>query len=117
MAPKQPDAALVAVVGGNPIPRTEITKKLWGYIKKNGLQDAKERRMINADDKLKRGVWWQGQSLDVRDDQAGQQAHQVSRRRSALGGTCIRARPPAAFVERIAGCVRRTSRSLASSCH
>lgn len=53
MRPMQPDAALSAVVGGNPMPRTEITKKLWGYIKKNGLQDAKERRMINADDKLK----------------------------------------------------------------
>jgi chromatin remodeling complex protein RSC6 len=53
MAPKQPDAALGAVVGTNPIPRTEITKKLWQYIKKNNLQDAKERRMINADDKLK----------------------------------------------------------------
>jgi chromatin remodeling complex protein RSC6 len=53
MAPKQPDAALGAVVGNNPIPRTEITKKLWAYIKRNGLQDAKERRMINADDKLK----------------------------------------------------------------
>ena len=53
MAPKQPGPALAAVVGGNPMPRTEITKKLWGYIKKNGLQDAKERRMINADDKLK----------------------------------------------------------------
>ena len=53
MAPKQPDAALGAVVGNNPIPRTEITKKLWQYIKRNGLQDAKERRMINADDKLK----------------------------------------------------------------
>jgi chromatin remodeling complex protein RSC6 len=53
MAPKQPDAALGAVVGNNPLPRTEITKKLWAYIKKNGLQDAKERRMINADDKLK----------------------------------------------------------------
>ena len=53
MAPKQPDAALGAIVGGNPIPRTEITKKLWGYIKRNGLQDAKERRMINADDKLR----------------------------------------------------------------
>ena len=53
MAPKQPDAALAAVVGGSPMPRTEITKKLWQYIKRNGLQDAKERRMINADDKLK----------------------------------------------------------------
>jgi chromatin remodeling complex protein RSC6 len=53
MKPMQPDAALGAVVGGSPMPRTEITKKLWGYIKRNNLQDAKERRMINADDKLK----------------------------------------------------------------
>ena len=53
MKPMQPDAALSAVVGTKPIPRTEITKKLWQYIKRNGLQDAKERRMINADDKLK----------------------------------------------------------------
>ena len=49
----QPDAALAAVVGNKGMPRTEITKKLWQYIKRNGLQDAKERRMINADDKLK----------------------------------------------------------------
>ncbi|HXD48699.1 MAG TPA: SWIB/MDM2 domain-containing protein [Gemmatimonadaceae bacterium] len=53
MKPMQPDAALSAVVGGSMMPRTEITKKLWGYIKRNSLQDAKERRMINADDKLK----------------------------------------------------------------
>ena len=53
MKPMQPDAALAAVVGGGAMPRTEITKKIWVYIKKNGLQDAKERRMINADDKLK----------------------------------------------------------------
>ena len=53
MKPMQPDAALSAVVGGNPMPRTEITKKIWVYIKRNNLQDAKERRMINADDKLK----------------------------------------------------------------
>ena len=53
MRPMQPDAALSAVVGSNPIPRTEITKKLWAYIKKNNLQDAKQRRNINADDKLK----------------------------------------------------------------
>ena len=52
MKPMQPDAALGAVVGNNPMPRTEITKKLWGYIKRNGLQDSKNRRMINADDKL-----------------------------------------------------------------
>jgi chromatin remodeling complex protein RSC6 len=54
MRPMQPDEALGAVVGTNPMPRTEITKRLWGYIKKNGLQDAKERRQINADDKLSR---------------------------------------------------------------
>jgi upstream activation factor subunit UAF30 len=53
MRPMNVDAALAAVVGNKPIPRTEITKKLWQYIKRNGLQDAKERRMINADDKLK----------------------------------------------------------------
>jgi chromatin remodeling complex protein RSC6 len=52
MKPMQPDAALGAVVGDRAMPRTEITKKLWQYIKRNGLQDAKERRMINADDRL-----------------------------------------------------------------
>jgi chromatin remodeling complex protein RSC6 len=49
-----PDADLAAVVGNQPQPRTEITKRVWAYIKKNNLQDAKERRMINADDKLKK---------------------------------------------------------------
>ena len=44
---------LAAVIGDKPVPRTEVVKKLWAYIKKNGLQDAKNRRMINADDKLK----------------------------------------------------------------
>ena len=53
MKPMQPDAALAAVVGTNPIPRTEVTKKLWAYIKRNGLQDSKNRRAINADDKLR----------------------------------------------------------------
>ncbi|MDB4874172.1 MAG: hypothetical protein JWM41_618 [Gemmatimonadetes bacterium] len=53
MKPMQPSAALGAVVGNNPMPRTEVTKKLWGYIKKNNLQDPKERRMIVADDKMK----------------------------------------------------------------
>jgi upstream activation factor subunit UAF30 len=48
-----PSAALAEVVGAKPLPRTEVVKKLWAYIRKNGLQDAKERRMINADDKLK----------------------------------------------------------------
>ena len=53
MKPVTPDATLAAVVGANPLPRTELTKKLWAYIKKNNLQDAKNRRAINADDKLK----------------------------------------------------------------
>ena len=53
MKPVQPSEALAAVVGSKAIPRTEVTKKLWAYIKKNGLQDAKNRRMINADAPLK----------------------------------------------------------------
>ena len=52
MKPMQPDDALAAVVGSGMLPRTEITKKLWQYIKRNGLQDAKVRRNINADEKL-----------------------------------------------------------------
>ena len=51
--PMTPSATLAAVVGATPIPRTEVTSKLWGYIKKNNLQDKVNRRMINADDKLK----------------------------------------------------------------
>ena len=53
MRPVQPDDTVAAVVGGKPIPRTEVTKRLWAYIKKNGLQDTKNRRMINADASLK----------------------------------------------------------------
>jgi len=53
MRPVQPDAALAEVIGSKPVPRTEVTKKLWAYIKKNGLQDKKNRRMINADAALK----------------------------------------------------------------
>jgi upstream activation factor subunit UAF30 len=48
-----PSSVLAAVVGANPLPRTEVTKKIWDYIKKNKLQDAINRRQINADDKLK----------------------------------------------------------------
>lgn len=48
-----PTSQLAAIVGATPLPRTEVVKKLWAYIKKNGLQDAKNRRNINADDKLK----------------------------------------------------------------
>jgi upstream activation factor subunit UAF30 len=48
-----PSGALSAVIGSKPLPRTEVVKKLWAYIKRNGLQDAREKRMINADDKLR----------------------------------------------------------------
>ncbi len=53
MAPVTPDSVLAEVVGAQPMPRTEITKRLWDYIKKNGLQDQKNRRMIKADAALK----------------------------------------------------------------
>ena len=53
MKPMTPSAALAEIVGAKPLPRTEVTRKLWGYIKKNGLQDKKNRRMINADAELK----------------------------------------------------------------
>lgn len=53
MKPMMPSSALSEVIGGKPMPRTEVTKKLWAYIKKNGLQDKTKRTMINADDKLK----------------------------------------------------------------
>jgi upstream activation factor subunit UAF30 len=52
MKPLTLSPALAAVIGDKPQPRTEVTKRLWDYIKKNKLQDSKNRRMINADDKL-----------------------------------------------------------------
>ena len=53
MKPVTPSAALAEIVGSKPIPRTEVTSKLWAYIKKHKLQDAKNRRQINADDNLR----------------------------------------------------------------
>jgi upstream activation factor subunit UAF30 len=53
MKPMTPSAQLSAVVGSSPLPRTEVTKKLWAYIKRKGLQDSKNRRNINADENLK----------------------------------------------------------------
>ena len=53
MKPMHPSATLGAVIGNSAMPRTEVTKKIWAYIKRNGLQDKKNRRNINADDKLK----------------------------------------------------------------
>jgi chromatin remodeling complex protein RSC6 len=53
MKPVTPDAMLAEIVGSTPIPRTEVTKRLWAYIKKHKLQDQKNKRMINADAPLK----------------------------------------------------------------
>jgi upstream activation factor subunit UAF30 len=53
MKPMTPSAQLAPVVGSAPLPRTEVTKKLWAYIRRKGLQDSKNRRMINADDNLR----------------------------------------------------------------
>jgi len=52
-APLQPDAALAAVIGSEPMPRTEVTKRIWDYVKKNNLQDPNDKRTIRADAKLK----------------------------------------------------------------
>ena len=53
MKAMNPSSTLAAVIGSSPMPRTEVTKKLWAYIKRNGLQDKANKRMINADDKLR----------------------------------------------------------------
>ncbi len=53
MKPMQPSSDLANIVGSGPLPRTEVTKKLWQYIKRKGLQDSKNRRMINADENLR----------------------------------------------------------------
>jgi len=53
MAPKMPWGPLAAIIGDKPMPRTEITKQIWAYIKKNKLQDAVQKRMINADEKMR----------------------------------------------------------------
>jgi chromatin remodeling complex protein RSC6 len=53
MAPLMPSSELAMVVGSSSMPRTEVTKKIWAYIKRNGLQDKANRRMVNADEKLR----------------------------------------------------------------
>ena len=53
MKPMNPSSTLAAVIGSSSMPRTEVTKKLWAYIKRNGLQDKSNKRMINADEKLR----------------------------------------------------------------
>ena len=54
MKPLQPDEALATVIGSNPLPRTEVTKRIWDYIRQHDLQDKNNKRMINADDKLRK---------------------------------------------------------------
>lgn len=61
MAPLTPSSTLAEVIGSKPMPRTEIIKKIWDYIKKNGLQDKANRRMINGDAKLKAVFGGKGQ--------------------------------------------------------
>jgi upstream activation factor subunit UAF30 len=61
MRPMQPDSKLAAIVGSKAIPRSEITKKVWDYIKKHGLQDKKKRTMINADDNMRAVFGGKGQ--------------------------------------------------------
>ena len=61
MKPMTPSAILGAVIGAAPAPRTEVTKKIWAYIKKHGLQDSKNKRMINANDALKSVFGGKGQ--------------------------------------------------------
>ena len=61
MTPLQPSELLAKVVGAKPLPRTEATKKLWAYIKKKGLQDKTNKRMINADESLKEVFGGKGQ--------------------------------------------------------
>ncbi len=85
-----PTGALAAVVGAMPLPRTEVTKKIWDYIKKNKLQDSINRRLINADEKLKAGFRRQEAGVDVRNDQAGLKPPQVIR----LGQRAVPASAP-----------------------
>ena len=54
MTPLQPDEALAAIVGSEPLPRTEVTKRIWDYIRENNLQDPADKRQIRADDKLRK---------------------------------------------------------------
>ncbi len=68
MKPVQSDDALAVIVGSTPLPRGELTKKLWDCIKKNKLQDEKKRTLINADDALKVVFGWQEAGQHVRDD-------------------------------------------------
>ena len=85
MKPVTPSPDLAAVVGAKPIPRTEVTKKLWAYIKKNGLQDAEEQAHDQGRRRAQDRVRRQGGGEHVRDDEAGRQAPEVARRHARCG--------------------------------
>ena len=104
MKPVTPSAALSEIVGVKPIPRTEVTKKLWAYIKKNSLQDPQEQ----ADDQGRRqaegGVRRQVDSQHVRDDQVGREAPQVSEPvKAPRSYECMPARPGTTTVTALRG--------------
>src|SRR5205823_1341949 len=79
MRPVQPDDKLAAVVGSQPLSRPELTKKLWAYIKRRGLQDKKKRVMINADDQLRPVFNGREPGEHVRDDETRLEASALDR--------------------------------------
>ena len=76
MKPMQPSEHLAKIVGTDPLPRSEVTKKIWAHIKKHNLQNPKNKREILADDKLQPN-FWQPEIGHVSDDQGGQQAFEI----------------------------------------
>ena len=94
MKPVTPSAALSEIVGSKPIPRTEVTKKLWAYIKKNSLQDPKNKRNDQSRRQAEDGVRRQVDGQHVRDDQVGREAPQVTTASAAEGFRSIRPRGP-----------------------
>ena len=78
MKPMNPSPALAAVIGGSAMPRTEVTKKLWGYIKRNGLQDRVNRRNDQRRRQAAAGIRRQVAGIDVRDDEARQQSPEIT---------------------------------------
>lgn len=72
MKPMNISSELAVIVGKGPMPRSEVVKGLWAYIKKNGLQDAKNKRNINADENSQGRVWRESGREHVRDDEACQ---------------------------------------------
>ncbi len=107
MKPMTPSSVLAAVIGAMPMPRTEVTKKIWDYIKKNKLQDAINRRLINADEKLRAVFGGKKQGIDVRDDEARLEPSEVIEATTVpftreIDPTAGRVPPPAVIFPRAA---------------